>query len=156
MAATATAKVRKKPALKTVSIEDLVLKTTPATTEEAVGVVGQLRVSFQPKNRMALILGLFLGALVPVIAFWLAHFERMSFDSPVTYVVLGGLMFSAKSVYEWGAQAFHDRFKAVGFLVLVEGTMILSHTMWLSVMCLGYLMFINAVATGTNLALRKR
>jgi hypothetical protein len=126
------------------------------------GVIGQLRLAAQPKNRLALVVGVLLGGLVPVLSFWLAHHEIaaesgwMILTQVQTYLVLGGLAYSAKSVYQWGKEAFHCGWKAVGFLILVEGTMVFSGTMWLSVIALVYLVGINAVSTGVNLALGKK
>ena len=44
------------------------------------------------------------------------------------YIVAGGLLYSAKTVYAWGKLAFHTAAKALGFVVLLEGVMILSQT----------------------------
>ena len=44
----------------------------------------------------------------------------------------------------------------LGFVVLLEGVLILSHTEWLSFIALGYLICINGIATGCALALPKK
>jgi hypothetical protein len=37
-------------------------------------------------------------------------------------MILGGLAYSAISVYEWAQSAFHLWVKAAGFVLLLEGT----------------------------------
>jgi hypothetical protein len=67
--------------------------------------------------------------------------------------VLGGLVFSALTVFRWGRLAFGSPVKALGFVVLAEGVMTFCSTAWLSVVALGYLVLINAIATGCTIAL---
>jgi hypothetical protein len=55
-------------------------------------------------------------------------------------------------MYGWGKLAFLQRSKAIGFVLLLEGTMVTSHTHWLAVTALVYLCAINGVATACNLA----
>jgi hypothetical protein len=38
-------------------------------------------------------------------------------------LVLGGQLFSAKTVYQWASVALEDRAKAAGFVVMLEGTL---------------------------------
>jgi len=84
-------------------------------------------------------------------------FKAVTVTPFLVLLILGGLVFSATSVVRWGYQAFgHSWAKAIGFVVLVEGTLILSPIQWLSIGALIYLVLINAVATGTTLALDKR
>jgi hypothetical protein len=71
-----------------------------------------------------------------------------------TYLVLGGLVYSAKTVYDWGSLAFKLPIKAVGFVVLLEGVMVTAKTPWLGVVALVYLIVINGVATACTLAKR--
>jgi hypothetical protein len=70
-------------------------------------------------------------------------------------LVLGGLVFSAKTVFQWGQLAFQHGGKALGFTVLMEGVMTMSHTPWLALAALGYLTAINGLATGCTLSLNK-
>lgn len=125
-----------------------------------MGPIEQLKLSCKPANRAALVVGLLLGGLVPLVSFVLAHYEVdgnvVVYLQLPAYLVLGGLLYSAKSVYEWGCKAFASSLKSFGFLVLLEGTMILSHTSWLGYAALAYLVSINAVSTGVNLALGKK
>jgi hypothetical protein len=118
------------------------------------GVIEQFRVA--KSNPAALIGGCLLGAFVPFVTFWVAHFELnketlFSSFQPGLFLVLGGLVYSAKTVWQWGRLAFNCPWKATGFVLLIEGAMVTTQTLWLGVMALGYLMVINAVATGCTL-----
>lgn len=70
---------------------------------------------------------------------------------PLLLMVVGGLVFSAKTVYEWTRTAFHCRYKAVGFVVLLEGVMVLASSQWLTIAALVYLIVINGIGTGVRL-----
>ena len=123
-----------------------------------LGVVDQVRVACRARNRLAAVLGAALGGLVPLASYWLSHFEL---DRSVdlwaqlpAWLVLGGLVYSATTVYGWAKLAFGSGVKAAGFCVLVEGVLLASRTPWLAVLALCYLITINAVATASRLALR--
>lgn len=75
------------------------------------------------------------------------------YSQVATYLVLGGLLFSAKTVFAWGALAFRDRWKAAGFVVLLEGVMITSSVPMLALTLLAILVAINGIATGCTLSL---
>jgi hypothetical protein len=128
----------------------------PLRPRTALGVVQQVRLALKPRNRLAFGLGAALGSVVPVASYWLAHFEvdRAADLWPQlpAWLVLGGLVFSATTVYGWGRLAFGHGAKAAGFCVLVEGVLLASRTQWLAVVALAYLVAINAVATGCRLA----
>ena len=119
------------------------------------GVVEQVRVAFSPENRLATLSGFILGGFVPVGSFVVCHGELPGSDGWRHWALLvligGGLLFSAKSVWQWSAAAFADRWKASGFVVLVEGIMVLSSTVGLSYAALGLLVAINGIATGVIL-----
>ena len=68
-------------------------------------------------------------------------------------LVLGGLLFSAKTVWQWAHQAFaNDAWKATGFVVLLEGVMTLSQIPALAIAALVLLTAINGIATGVVLS----
>jgi VIT1/CCC1 family predicted Fe2+/Mn2+ transporter len=117
--------------------------------------VDQVRIALRPRNRLATFLGFLLGGFVPLASFFVAHFELTAITPLYTqralYLVLGGLAYSAKTVWQWGTVAFQNAFKALGFVVLLEGVMVTSHILWLSIAALVYLMAINGIATGCNL-----
>jgi DNA segregation ATPase FtsK/SpoIIIE-like protein len=69
-------------------------------------------------------------------------------------IVAGGLLYSAKTVWQWGRLTFEDRWKATGFVLLIEGVMMCSPVLWLARTALLYLLTINAIATACLLALR--
>lgn len=117
------------------------------------GIVEQVRVALSPAHRLATMIGAALGAIVPLSTFVVLHGELGELDTdPRWLVVIGGLLYSATTVYRWGRLAFASPIKAVGFTVLVEGVMTLSTQTWLAVLALSYLCVINAVATGVTLA----
>ena len=110
-----------------------------------------------PKARLATVTGFLLGGFVPLASYVVSHYE-IDPSAPLylqiaSLLVLGGLCYSARTVYTWGKLAFHSGGKAAGFVVLVEGVMVVSHTPWLALSALVYLIVINGVATGCNLSL---
>lgn len=123
------------------------------------GVVEQVRLSLRPGSRLAFALGVLLGGFVPIATFVIAHTEltaaRALWLQPAAAFVAGGLLFSAVTMYRWGVLAFAQRAKAIGFVVLLEGTMVTCQTRWLALVALGYLAAINGVATACNLATRQ-
>lgn len=131
-------------------------RKTGAASQAPLGVVGQVRTACRPGNRLATLLGGFLGGGVPIAAWQLAHGEidpgRSLFTQIAAWLVLGGLLFSAATVLEWGRAAFGSGVKALGFTLLLEGVLTCAHTPWLSVAGLVYLVAINAVATGVRLS----
>jgi len=135
-------------------------RSPSSTSTRELGVVAQVRLAMQPKSRLATAVGFMLGGFVPLATYWVSHNE-LGAEWPLylrmlTYgIVAGGLLYSARTVFAWGKLAFHAPAKALGFVVLLEGVMTLSHTSWLSVMALVYLIAINGFATGCNLALPK-
>jgi VIT1/CCC1 family predicted Fe2+/Mn2+ transporter len=130
-------------------------EATNATTPARSNAVDQVRIALRPRNRLATFLGFLLGGFVPLASFLVAHFELTAitplYTQKALYLVLGGLAYSAKTVWQWGTVAFHNAFKAFGFVVLLEGVMVTSHILWLSIAALVYLMAINGIATGCNL-----
>jgi hypothetical protein len=136
-------------------------KTPKSVTTRELGVVDQVRAAFAPKARLATFLGCLLGGFVPVATFVVAHYEvdtaRLGSSHSVLSIVLvlGGLLFSAKTVYGWGKLAFQAPAKAFGFVILTEGVMTLAQTSWLSVAALIYLVAINGIATGCTLSLKR-
>ena len=128
-----------------------------AVDPRTLGVVDQVRVAMRPRMRLAAMLGAFLGSLVPLTSYVVAHYELRT-DVPLyaqvgTVLVLGGLLFSATTIYTLGKLAFQSAPKALGFVLLTEGALIFARTPWLGWVALAYLVTINAVATGCTLAL---
>lgn len=121
-----------------------------------VGVVGQVRQSLRKGSRLATALGFLWGGWVPVGSYVVCHKELPGTSgahfAALCLFVLGGLLFSAKTVWLWSAAAFQDRWKASGFVLLLEGVMVLSQVPGLAWSALAILVLINGVATGTTLA----
>ena len=115
-------------------------------------VVGQIKLAFG--NPLPLLIGALIGALVPVATYTVGHAELAAagWASVPGAIVIGGCLFSAITVYKWGRRAFDSALKALGFVVLSEGVMTFSQTPWLSLLMLSFLVAINAVANGANLA----
>lgn len=126
-----------------------------ARRAEKLSVVEQFRKAAQRGNRSAMICGAILGAFVPVASYVLAHGAGEVVLHPSLWaLVAGALVFSARSVYDFAMAAFHgSKAKSVGFVVLLEGTLVWAHTPALGWAALVLLAGINAVATGINLAL---
>lgn len=139
------------------------------TVEDAVklGVVDQVRLAFQRGNRLALVIGFLFGFAVPFATFRLVHFQIdtakwsgfwtfFDFGGHRALIALGGLVYSAISVTQWARKALRAPVKAVAFTILMEGVLVASIEMELSIGALVYLMLINGIATGVTLALDKR
>lgn len=122
-----------------------------ATAATSRGIITQIHIA--ARNPLPAVIGALLGALVPSATFVVGHYELSSWTEPKALIVLGGLAFSALTVFRWGRLAFGSAVKALGFVVLAEGVMTFSSTAWLSVVALGYLVLINAIATGCTIAL---
>jgi hypothetical protein len=127
-----------------------------ATTD----VVTQLEVAIH--NPQAAAIGAVLGGLVPWFGRTLAHGEIQSAWSAgnrplalaIVAVVLGCGYFSGRSVYKFGQAAFGDARKALGFVLALEGVMLVSHGVTSAVALIG-LILINAVANGSVIALAR-
>jgi VIT1/CCC1 family predicted Fe2+/Mn2+ transporter len=120
-------------------------------------IIGQVKTGFHAQNRLATSAGFLIGGFIPLATFLVAHFEVKA-TSPLweqmpTALVLGGLFFSAKTVFDWARLAFKHPVKALGFVLLMEGVMTFSQNFALSVAALAYLIVINGIATGCNLVL---
>jgi len=122
-----------------------------ATDPASRGIITQIHIA--ARNPLPAVIGALLGALVPSATFVVGHYELTSWTEPKALIVLGGLVFSALTVFRWGRLAFGSAVKALGFVVLAEGVMTFCSTAWLSVVALGYLVLINAIATGCTIAL---
>ena len=109
-------------------------------------IIAQIEVA--ARNPLPALIGALLGALVPSATFMVGHYELASWTEPKALIVLGGLVFSALTVFRWGRLAFGSSVKALGFVILAEGVMTFCSTAWLSLVALGYLVLINAIATG--------
>ena len=128
-----------------------------ADRSATVDVVTQLEIAF--RNPHAAAIGAVIGGLIPWFGRTLAH------EIPSTWagghhalalamgvVVLGCASFSGISVYKFGRAAFKDKRKALGFVLALEGVMLVSQGLT-SAIALTVLVLINAVANGSVIAL---
>src|SRR5680860_12417 len=127
-----------------------------ATTD----VVTQLECAI--RNPHAALIGVLIGGIVPWFGRTLAHDQvpaawstgNTGLALTMVAVVLGCALFSALSVYKFGKAAFGDSRKALGFVLALEGVMIVS-TGATSTVALAVLILINAVANGSVIALSR-
>ena len=109
------------------------------------------------RHPVAALLGALLGGFVPLAAYQTTHSDLRveswrDLLSPLVPVVAACLLFSVRTVWQWGRAAFGESAKAVCLVVAIEGMMVLSPTPWLAQLALFYLICINAVATACILA----
>jgi hypothetical protein len=124
-------------------------------TLEKLGVVTQVKMGMQKRNRLAMVAGAVMGGFVPIATYVVGHYETGVVPA-MWLVVAGGLAYSAKSVYDFAAAAFRHPAKALGFVLLVEGVMTFSQTPALALSALALLVAINAISAGVNLSLESR
>src|SRR4029077_8207751 len=138
-----------------------VRRTIDRTSDRtATDVVTQLEVAI--RNPHAAAIGALIGGLIPWFGRTLAHGEIQEAwtagNRPLTLamiaVVIGCGVFSGLSVYKFGKSAFRDARKALGFVLALEGVMLVSHGVTSSV-ALAILILINAVANGSVIALAR-
>jgi hypothetical protein len=115
-------------------------------------IISQLHIAV--RNPTALLLGGACGALVPLGTWYVTH-ELLHGDlvqlSILLLLVLGGLVFSCLSVYAFARAVFGTWYKALGFVIALEGYMTFTAG-WLSVTALVFLIAINAIANGCRVA----
>lgn len=115
-----------------------------------LGVLDQVAQATRPYNRLAFTIGGLLGGFIPVASYTICHMECET--QPWLWVlVVAGFTYSAITVYQWSSIAFKHWAKALGFVVLMEGVIFFSHTLWLSLVALSVLVLINGISTATNL-----
>jgi len=127
------------------------------TSGRDLAVVEDVELAFHPGSRLASALGFILGGVIPIATYLEAHCDldptQPLETQPAAFLVAGGLLFSAKTVFAWGKRAFRDGAKAAGFVLLLEGVMITSAVPVLPLVLLAILVAINGIATGCALSL---
>ncbi len=123
------------------------------TTRERIarmGAVEQMVRAFSSGNRLSACMGIVLGGFVPIAVYALVHYEVA--EHPMFWcMVVGGLAYSAVSVFKWAENAFHMRLKAIGFVLLLEGAVTFSHERWLGFGGLVLLVGINGISAAVAL-----
>lgn len=134
-------------------------RASASVRERVVDVISQLECAV--RQPQAAILGGLLGGAVPWFARTLAHGEipeawhgNRTAAWLMIAVVLGCAAFSMLTVYKFGLAAFGDARKAVGFVLALEGVMLVSRGTT-SVVALLLLVAINAIANGCVMALAR-
>ncbi len=117
-------------------------------------IVEQVRMAAQRKNRTAMFAGFILGCFIPCATYFVAH-QDVLVSRLYWILVAGGLLFSAKTVFDWTRVAFQSSWKAFGFCLLVEGVMTFSTIVYLSYAALLVLALINGIETGCKIALNQ-
>ncbi len=130
-----------------------------AAARPEIDVITQLQTA--ARYPQAALLGAAVGGVVPWFARELAHGELQAawasshaLGALVAAIVLGCCAFSMISVFKFGLSAFGDRRKAVGFVVALEGVMVVSHGA-VGLVALLALVLINAVSNGCHIATAK-
>ena len=138
------------------------LENTP-TSE--MGVADQMWLACSPKNMWWTVGFSIVGGCVPLFSFATAHLDNLDVNTNAKWsMIIGGLTFSCITVYRWARRLFSSRSdhwwsrfldfsKAAGFVILTESVMIASGITWLTYLSLILLIFVNGIATGTNVAL---
>jgi hypothetical protein len=121
------------------------------------GVVKQVRMAFKGRNQLPTALGFLLAGFVPLAIWYISHYEACRFTE-LTFsksgpwaLVFGGLAYSAQTVFQWAKLAFMSVSKSLGYVVLLEGVLVGSSTLWLQLSALMFLICINGIATGCRL-----
>ena len=115
-----------------------------------MGAVEQMKRAFSTDSWLSALMGLGLGGFVPLCSYFFVHTEVDT--HPMFWImVAGGLAYSAISVINWAKQAFQMWVKAVGFVLLLEGTVTFSKEKWLSLTGLVILIVINGVSAAVAL-----
>jgi VIT1/CCC1 family predicted Fe2+/Mn2+ transporter len=123
--------------------------------EQSGNPVDQAVAVLRSSSRLSALFGLALGAFVPLASYTIIHVEVKA--RPELWVLVGAcLLFSAFSVFGWARQAFDHTFKALGFVVLLEGVLMFSRVAWLSLSGLVILMVLNGVTAAVTLQKRRR
>lgn len=125
-----------------------------------VDVVSQLECAI--RYPQATLIGALVGGVVPWFARTLAHVEvpaawaagNHGLVALMLAVILGCACFSALTVYKFGRATFNDSKKALGFVLAIEGVMLVSQGVTSGV-ALAVLILINALANGSAIALAR-
>jgi len=132
-------------------------RARPAPSPRPVDLLTQVQIA--TRHPSAALFGALLGGIVPLFARELAHDQlpaawaagdRLAWI--LLAVIAGCAVFSVLTVYKFGLAAFGDPRKAVGFVVAMEGVMLVSRGTT-SLLALATLIAVNAIANGCVIAL---
>jgi hypothetical protein len=103
-----------------------------------------------------MIIGVLFGGFVPIAIYFTTHRASFSWGTQAGAFATAGLVYSLQTVYQSARQVFGQVTKAAGFTVLLEGVMVTTDVRWLGITALVYLVVINALSAGVNVALGQR
>lgn len=113
-------------------------------------VVDQVGEAFRHGNRLAALIGMGIGSFVPLAGYLIVHLEVET--RPGMWILVAcEVIVSVLTVYEWAIQISRYALKALGLVILVEGTMLFTHVYWLGLIGLTILMLINGIAFAMSL-----
>lgn len=122
--------------------------------EDEHGIIGDLEEAWSCK--LALLIAAIWAGSVPLGVYVLTHVEgihltEVPYESwtPRHFVALGGLLFSASSVWVWG-KTFYNGLKSACWVSLMEGCMVFSKTEWLQILMLTLIVVTNMMAAGSR------
>lgn len=135
-------------------------KRAPKRADELT-IVQQVRCCLLKKHRRAAALGAALGGVIPAFSFGFAQVAHTTRSPLALAFVAAGLAYSGPTVYGWAKAAFGAWYKALGFVLLLEGSMVAAGEVGHGLAAFGwvalfYLVGINAVAAACALALGRR
>lgn len=136
-------------------------KVKPVKKPKVNSVIGKIEDTFKRENYLAIIWGFMLGGVPPISTYTVAHYAvtpgtpQQLAHQFASYFVLGGLIYSSITVYQWKLIAVQNKWKAFGFVLLTEGVMTFIHIPWLSALALFQLVIINWTSNSYNLMIDK-
>lgn len=101
-----------------------------------------------PSNKVETLLASLAASFIPVGVFIVSHkaLEQPIAQSwPLWILSLAGLIYSIPSVVSWATTWTGSKYKSIGFTIMLEGLMVGSGEMWLSVISLLLLGGVNAM-----------
>jgi len=158
---------------KKVQVQDIVEPIVPTQENkkeidpQSLTVLDQVRLTFSKNNRMSLLIGSLWAGCIPVFSFIISHYETnipdlFNMDGwnakkiLMSLFVLGGLMFSFKSMYDLSKKlARGDVVKAFGSALIFEGVLIFSGLYFVSILALTLIVSANIVGAAVNLVVQK-
>lgn len=123
----------------------------PKTRKQATAA--PIKINAAQKRTIGQFMASIAAGFLPIASFVMAHYESKE-NQMLWILVAAALAFSAPTLVLWAKKWCGGMVKAVGFSVLLEGTMVFSHTVWLSYAGLFILVAINA-SNAYSLAARK-
>lgn len=111
-------------------------------------IVRSMKTTTTTSNKLETLLASAAASFIPVGVFFTSHKAlgmSLSQSWPLWIISIAGLIYSIPSVVSWAQSWTGTRSKAIGFTVMLEGLMVLSGEMWLSVVALLLLGGVNAM-----------